>query len=524
LKNRAFSRSSLASLLVALAMLGYTAGGQRALRYQDLSAQQLRGKQIFQRGTSPTGADIVAYLGGNSLAIPASALTCGSCHGSDGLGRPEGGFEPSAIDWESLTRPYGHRHPTGAQHPAFDEKSLAAAIRTGMDPAGNPLLAAMPRYSMPDQEMADLIAYLKIVGKDLDPGIDEVQVTIGLLASPGELPHLSDKVLSAYLGELNAKGGLFGRRLELMEIRDTDPAAQASVLRRAIEGDELFMVLSAAAQPTPEVREMLESRGIPLFSAVSTPAHRHSPSSFSILPGTGEQLRTLARHVFKNLGEEVKAAVVFPVLPDRSEVLEGMDEDFRTLGRPLPLKITYDGRRFQPDDLVARLKGEGVDAVFFLGPGKDQQGILAAAERQGWTPFILLPASGVSQAVLEAPRSFAERIFMAFSILPDDQNAEAVLALQNLLASQELPPRAMAASLPSYLLAKITVEALSRAGRGLSRERFLTELEALYEYPTGLTRPISYGPNRRIGLLGAYLVSADLEEKSFRLVEWIYLD
>jgi hypothetical protein len=63
--------------------------------------------------------------------------------------------------------------------------------------------------------------------------------------------------------------------------------------------------------------------------------------------------------------------------------------------------------------------------------------------------------------------------------------------------------------------AKILIEALKRVGKDLSREKLIQALEELHQYPTGLTQPISYGPNRRVGATGAYIVTIDLKEKQF---------
>jgi hypothetical protein len=47
-------------------------------------------------------------------------------------------------------------------------------------------------------------------------------------------------------------------------------------------------------------------------------------------------------------------------------------------------------------------------------------------------------------------------------------------------------------------------------------------LEKLYEFQTGLTPLITYGPNRRIGALGSHIVTVDLEKKNFEPVgQWI---
>jgi len=50
---------------------------------------------------------------------------------------------------------------------------------------------------------------------------------------------------------------------------------------------------------------------------------------------------------------------------------------------------------------------------------------------------------------------------------------------------------------------------LKRAGRDLSREKLIKALESLYEYDTGVTPSITFGPNRRVGAMGAYVVSID---------------
>ena len=65
------------------------------------------------------------------------------------------------------------------------------------------------------------------------------------------------------------------------------------------------------------------------------------------------------------------------------------------------------------------------------------------------------------------------------------------------------------------MAAKILVEGLKRTGRDLSREKLMRSLEKLYEFQTGLTPLITYGPNRRIGALGAHVVTVDLENNQF---------
>jgi ABC-type branched-subunit amino acid transport system substrate-binding protein len=78
-----------------------------------------------------------------------------------------------------------------------------------------------------------------------------------------------------------------------------------------------------------------------------------------------------------------------------------------------------------------------------------------------------------------------------------------------------LSPRHTVAQLTAYSAAKVLVQGLKLAGKDLSREKLVTSLETLYQFDTGLTPHISYGPNRRVGALGAHVVAVDPGKKSF---------
>ena len=117
----------------------------------------------------------------NDLDVPASAFPCSGCHGIRGEGKSEGGVTAGDITWSNLIKPYGHTHPTGRKHGPFTESSVIRAVVNGVDSAGNDLLVAMPRYKFSPVEMADLLAYLKRIDTDLDPGLTETNVTVGLV-------------------------------------------------------------------------------------------------------------------------------------------------------------------------------------------------------------------------------------------------------------------------------------------------------------------------------------------------------
>jgi hypothetical protein len=59
-------------------------------------------------------------------------------------------------------------------------------------------------------------------------------------------------------------------------------------------------------------------------------------------------------------------------------------------------------------------------------------------------------------------------------------------------------------------------EALKRAGRDLSRAKLIGALENLFSFETTVTPAVSYGPSRRIGAMGGYVVAVDQATHTFK--------
>jgi len=133
------------------------------------SPAELRGREIYHRGTSPADEEITALLVGPAVEVPGEILPCVNCHGTNGRGQPEGNGNPTDIRWEALTRPHSVRHATGREHPPYTESFFVRAVTAGVDPAGNRLHVAMPRYRMSEPDMADLVAYLLRIGATTAP-------------------------------------------------------------------------------------------------------------------------------------------------------------------------------------------------------------------------------------------------------------------------------------------------------------------------------------------------------------------
>jgi ABC-type branched-subunit amino acid transport system substrate-binding protein len=411
--------------------------------------------------------------------------------------------------------------------------SFVRAVTRGIDPKGNTLQVAMPRYKMAAEDMADLVAYLKRVETDRDPGLTDTTVSIGLLVPTkgalGDTGQAIKAVTAAYLEEINRQGGIYTRKLELKiaETGDT-PAATSANLERLITGSQVFALANVfTAGADTEIAALARGHEIPLVGAITLTPQTGAPVNrqvFYLLPGVAEQARALVAFAAQKLND--KAARVAIAGGDDSLSRLGAaaaGEQSRTVGWPAPAHITLP--QLQSGAAVAELKGKGVQAVFFFGAGAGASGFLAEADRAGWFPQVYLLGAMTGGDILNSPAGFKDKIFLAFPTVPTDITGDGERNYRALAQKYQLPQAHVAAQLSAYVAAQLLVEAMKRAGQDLSREKLVTALEGLYEYNTGLMPPLTYGPNRRVGALGAHIVVVDVEKKQYAATgAWVRVD
>lgn len=412
-----------------------------------------RGRLIYLEGVSPSGGEIVAVMG-EGVEVPASAMPCSGCHGRDGRGRPEGGVTPSDLTWDSLTRPYGVTHPSGRKHPPYDERSLKWAIAMGVDPAGNPLHVAMPRFRMSQQDMADLLAYLQRLGRELQPGVAADVVRIGAVLPPAGLAGMGKAVREALAARFEEAGSLWGRRIEVRALElSGPPQGWPAQVKDFLGREEVFAVAGAfLAGADRELAGVFEELEVPLVGP------------FSLHPSEN-------RYVFH----------LSPGLEDQMQAL-------RTFA-----------------------KGKGLEnPVVFPGSGSEAVALLRDAEARGSRPTLLATGVAADAALLAAPASFDGRIFVAVPALPGEPEA-----YRKLVARHGLSREHLSAQLSALAAAEVLLEGLERAGRTLTRDGLIGSLESLRGFETGYGPPVTFGPVRRLGARGAYILKADLTRRAW---------
>ena len=154
--------------LIAFAVVGFMLLSGRSRQGMDRTYSKASyasvGEGIYYAGIGADGKDI-AYTEGPHWMRTMGERGCVNCHGVDG----RGGFSlmmtsmvaPNII-YDALT---SEEHQHGGQSEVhegrYTDESIKQAITQGLNPSGGKLNRVMPRWKMTEEELSELLTYLK---------------------------------------------------------------------------------------------------------------------------------------------------------------------------------------------------------------------------------------------------------------------------------------------------------------------------------------------------------------------------
>jgi hypothetical protein len=177
------------------------------------------GEQLYREGQLPTGGPLRGERAGEPPLLGRDAA-CLQCHGRSGLGTVEGRIVVPPISGRVLFHPgerlpldngasgdaTHHVPPTPRDRRAYDDATLARAIREGVGADGRRLEYLMPRYDLDDASMHDLVTYLKHLSTGRVPGVTDSTLQFATIVTPDADPVARDgmiNVLEQYFEEKN---------------------------------------------------------------------------------------------------------------------------------------------------------------------------------------------------------------------------------------------------------------------------------------------------------------------------------
>lgn len=480
-----------------------------------LSAPDLveRGSRIYLNGVLPDGSPVRAIEAG-SIEVSGSLAACVRCHQRSGLGSREGELPISPITGPILfSKPKSSwpvrigRKPTAVipsrneARMAYDDASLARAIRGGVDASGQALHPLMPRYALGDDDMQALIAYLHELGAKPVPGVAEKTLRLATIITPDAPLQRSQQVAEA-LTVWTASNPMSNLSLpmDVWQLQG-EAATWGAQLLAYYRQQPVFAVLSGAGganwQP---VAEFCEQQAVPCLFPIVDSASAESAPYYSMYLDTGLPLE--ARVLARFLGDSDKPP------PRLIQWVDGPagERSAQLLGSLLTNQV-IETRRWNSDgsNLVADLGPDDV-VVAWLRPPELQH--LFTQLPPASAP-VYVSARLAEPGNLIVPPSMQPRLrWISTRIDPQRRRANNTVGLVPWAQHLGLPIRDEALMAEVYAATYFFSDALSRM-RGLwSREYLLERLESgSFNQPAGkLFFSLSLGPGQRVAVKAGHIL------------------
>jgi len=449
--------------------------------------------------------DITATLDGGASGIPATTLPCANCHGADGRGRPEGGVTPSDITFDSLRRAYAVTAASGRTHGPYDDAKLKRAITRGIDSSGNRLDVVMPRYTMAQRDLDALASYMKHLGKELDPGVAAKSVRLGGILPPHEtMPEASTEtraIVEAWFDDVNARGGIFGRNVETVFIDpEGTPKERAAAVRAFVDAQRIFaLVCSFSEGAERELASLAEEKRIPFVATItSNPRSSVAPQRYTreLFAGLAEQSRALLRVAARDKPETKRIAIIASGARTAG-IRDAAVDECRSDG--FGSVETVDAGAVD----AAKLRDDGVNTILILDPSPLPE-LVSKMDEWKWGPMILAPASVVGPDILaRAPTTSV----VSFPTLPTDYDDASVATHTRLINEHHIATTHRAIQAAALASASLVTDALTRAGRILSREALLDAIDHTNAFRSGFAPPLTFRDDRHLGSTGCYVIA-----------------
>ncbi len=498
----------------------------------ELTELEAAGKRIYTEGINRQGREFDALVGETDVALPSTTLPCAGCHGKNAEGGEEGGVRPPPLAWSYLSKHYGHAHANGRRHQAFTTASFARNLREGLDPGDNRLDTTMPRYALTDADIEALVSYLKLISAETAQGISESSIRIGtLVPRSGPLAGAGEAMLAAlkfHIDRQNARGGLYGRKLELVvESYTSEREKTLANLQRLVEEGEIFALVSPFLVGIEnEGAELSASYKIPVvapFSQFHGGQHADLEYMFYLRSGFREQARALLTYFAKHAEAPGNLLLIRP-----AGVLDGVGEALATEAekrgwtlQEAPLEHVRDAWA----DLVETGRKNHVQLVFFYGSSSDMDRFLSEADRLNWHPMVTLPEALIGSDVFKLPVGFSDRLYLTHPDPVGKDRYRSTALIEAFFDSGLSTPANLELQLAALNAAQVFNECLKRTGRDISHEKFVAALESLNGWDSDIGPRISFGVNRRVASQGSRIVSVDIVNRSYTLVSaWLGLD
>ncbi len=348
-------------------------------------------------------------------------------------------------------------------------------------------------------------------------GIKNTEILIGSsLALGGHAGYLGTQMLQgamSYIRHINEAGGVCGRKIRLVALDDGyNPVQCLYNTQKLILENRVFALFCYVGTPTTvRIIPLVNEAQIPLVGMFTGANRLRQPVNHYLFNIRASYYQETQAAVDLIVGKKHmnRVAVFYQYDEYGFDGLKGTEIALKKYGLVPVAKGSYVRGTLDVEAGLDKIMESDAQAVVMIGTYDSCARFISLARERGFSPLFHNVSFVGSKELARRLGKDGEGVIVTQVVPPPDtDNPEEILpgVVEYLRLLSYFYPDAKPSfvGLEGYLNARILVEGLKRAGRDITREKFIRAMESIDHYDLGIQNTLSFGKNDHQGLDDVY--------------------
>jgi branched-chain amino acid transport system substrate-binding protein len=345
------------------------------------------------------------------------------------------------------------------------------------------------------------------------PGLTDDKILIGSCSAlDGPARFLGNQTVlgaTTYLHAINDEGGVFGRTVQLLAYDDGYDPEKAQACFRRVTKEGVFALGFLVGTSTAKVYvPMAQEEKIPVVGLFTGAQMLYEPLKHYIINVRASYYDETREQIDKLWDINLrKVGVVYQDDAFGKTVLDGVKLALQKHNSAPAAVGTFARNSLDVDAGLKDVMAAHPQAVVVIGPYAPVAALVKKAHAAGWRPqFLTVSFVGTEEFIKQAGVD-AEGTIITQVVPPYDRTDYTTVGLYRRYLTKyypDTPPSFV--SFEGFVDAMVLVEGLKRAGKDVTREKFITAIESIHEMNVGMGSKLilDYGPADHKGFDDVY--------------------
>jgi branched-chain amino acid transport system substrate-binding protein len=326
--------------------------------------------------------------------------------------------------------------------------------------------------------------------------------------------------LQAAFDEINAKGGVHGRKLKLISENDGyEPDRAIAATKKLIEENKVFALIGAVGTPTSAAAQPIATAAkvpfIGAFTGAGFLRNSKLENVINIRASYGAETEAWVRHLTEDL-KVSKIAIFYQDDAFGRAGLDGVKAAMKKRSMELVAEATYERNTVAVKSALLALKRAEPEAVVIVGAYKPVAEFIKLSRKVNFNPtFVNISFVGASALAKELGPEGKDVIVSQVVPFPWDASLQVVADYQAAIKPAGGQPDFV--TLEGYLVGRLAIAALDKMGADATREGLLKAIKETGKFDIG-GLPMTFSAEKNEGLDRVFLTVIQADG-SFKAVE-----